>query len=397
MLRFVPTSNKLLLDDLKVALINYIASKKNNEKFIICIDEDSVELVELLNLFSIKADEVTYQSYNLKFHQQLATKLLMDKNAFNCFCEQRDKPDEPYKQKCKNLPDSEVIDNESPFSVRIKKPESSVMIKDKLDGKLEFSPENVDDFIILNVDKSPTYNFACAIDDMLSDISLVIKSIKDIEDTPKQVHIRKKLGYEKDVWYIHLPTFNNEVDVKSLLEKGFLPEAIINYILLSTFETQKEFFTLDEAIEWFDISKILKTSISFNIKKLESLNKEHIKAMDSVKVATLVGFKSKDIGELAKVYANEENTINNIKEKIDKIFLKKECDSNSCEKLKSIMIEAPFFEDFSEFEKYCLQRCELDGEEFEKTMSYLLTSSNKKEKLSDIYPHIKNYIKEIVR
>jgi glutamyl-tRNA synthetase len=397
MLRFVTSSDdSLSLEDLRVAILNYLIAKQKNKKFLIRLTSDDTEVLELLTLFGITADEVSYQSYNLKFHQQLATKLLMDKNAFNCFCNLKTS-NEKYNGTCKNLPDSEVIDNENPFSVRIKKPKTPIKINDELAGDAEYLPDDIDDFLILNIDKTPTNNFACAIDDMLSDISLVVKSNKYFEDTPKQIHIRKKLGYDKDIKYIHLPTISEDISIKSLLEQGFLPQTITNYLLLLTCETTQKFFTLDEAKEWFEISKISKSSAKFDIKELKSLNKEHIKAMDSVKLATLVGFKSKDIGELAKVYTKEENTINDIKEKIDKIFSKKECKKETYKKLYLCMKDAPHFEDFSKYEDYLLKNSGVKGKDFSQALSFLLTGVHDNPNISDIYPYIKNYIKEIIR
>jgi glutamyl/glutaminyl-tRNA synthetase len=75
---------------------------------------------------------------------------------------------------------------------------------------MEFSPFEVDSFIILRKDKTPTYNFACAIDDMIYDISLVIRGEDHLSNTPKQIHIRKSLGYDKEIEYAHLPIILNE-------------------------------------------------------------------------------------------------------------------------------------------------------------------------------------------
>ena len=404
MLRFATSlTGDMHIESLKVALLNYIIAKQKGEKFLVMIeniDGDHQEILEMLNLFGITADEVAYQNHNLRFHQQLATKLLMDKKAFNCFCTDKTL-EEKYDGTCKNLPDSEVIDNENPFCVRIKSPQKPIMIADKIEGKQEFTPEEIDDFIILKVDKTPTFNFACALDDMLSDISFVVSKKTNILDSAKQIHIRNSLGYDKDIEYAHIPELLFESDttfsVKKLLEEGFLPEAITNYLLLTGYEAPNEFFTLEEAIEWFDISKVSKTPTKFDINKLKTLNAKHIKSLDSLKLASFVGFKSKDIGELAKLYTEESTLINDIKENIETVFSKKSCKDDDCQKIKEVIKNAPHFEKFEDFKNYLKKETKLEDENLLKSLRFILTGVQGKINLSDIYPYIKNYIKEIAR
>ena len=358
MLRFSPTNgDDLDINDLKIALLNYTKAKQKGEKFLIRLnDNNTQELIDTLNLFGIVADDINYKSHNLRFHQQLATKLLMDKKAFNCFCESKDKEDKACKGGCENLPDSEVIDNENPFSVRIKKPQN---------GEFE-------DFVILKVDKSPTNVFASALDDMLSDISTIIEDEKNTLNTKKENYIRESLGYDKKIEYIFVASIKENKSVKELLENGFLPDAIKEYLL-------KE------------------DTNSFYIEKLKDINKKHIKDMDSLKLATYVGFKSRDIGELAKLLTKENSTINEIKEKIDKIFSKKECKDAKCKKLKELIKDAPHFDKFEEFTKYLLDSSKLQEDEFYKLLGFIITGVEDSSNLSDIYPYIKNYIKEIAR
>jgi len=208
MIRFTPKQTPLTLDDIKIATLSYILAKQREEKFIINIKNEDSKFLDALSSFDIKPDIIAYQSNNLKFHQQLATKLLMDKKAFNCFCQSKDDENSRCQGGCENLPDSEVIDNESPFSVR-----------QKGSGAIE-------DFIILKVDKLPSCTFATAIDDMLMDISLVVSSKDEKADEAKQILVRKALGYEKEIKYIHLAsdedintfTLDEKIDISKVLE-----------------------------------------------------------------------------------------------------------------------------------------------------------------------------------
>ena len=432
MLRFAPSpTGDMHIGNLRVALFNYIVSKQRDEDLIIRIEDTDkerniegkdAEIIALLDLFGIKYKEVIYQSKNLKFHQAMAVDLLHKKKAFNCFCSEEElekKREEAkkakiayrYDQTCLRLPPEEVIDNPKPFSVRIKKPKQSIKFSDIIKGEFEFAPDDIDSFIILRVDKSPTYNFACAVDDMLSDISLVIRGEDHLSNTPKQIHIRKELGYEKDIEYAHLPIIlnqdgkkmskrDNASSVKWLLEEGFLPSAIANYLILLGNKTPKEIFTLDEAIEFFDLKKISKSPAKFDIDMLRYINREHLKNLDNKELSRYVGFADSDIGALAKVYLEEASTTKELKDKISKIFSKKDIPNEykeGAELIKKTIQEAEFIDNFDDFKKYIMEKTSLKGKNFFKPLRIVLTGSEHGPNLSDIYPYIKNYIKEVVK
>ncbi len=423
MYRFAPSlSGDMHIENLRVALFNYIRAKQKNEKFIIRFEDIDIEknivgkdqdILELLTLFGISWDQVAYQSHNIKFHQQLATKLLMDKNAFTCFCTQKELDQEKedakknkieyqYSEKCTFLSDEQVMSNErDPFTVRIKRPTEDIDFVDLIKGEMHFDKKAIDSFLILNQDKTPTYNFACSLDDMLGDISTVIRSENYLLDTPKQILIRKYLKYDREIKYIHLPNIMNSSDysLKDLLEKGFLPSAITNYILLMGNNAPTEIFDIDEVLEWFDISNISKSPIKFDIEKLKQINIEHIKKSDLQKLASYIGYSSKEIASLAKIYTQEANTINEIKAKIDKIFASKTAEEfhEEFEILKKCAKNLPFCKEFDEFKIQLSQKSGLKGEKFLKPLQLLLTGSQNGPDLQEIYPHIKNYLGEIIK
>ena len=432
MFRFAPSLKEdMHIGNLKVALLNYIMAKQKNEKFIIRIEDidkgrnilgKDQEILEILNIFEIKYDEVYYQSHNLKFHQQFASKFLMERSAFACFCPEdllEKKRQEAKKRAiayrydgtCEFLSDEEVLNNEKPFVVRIKKPKEAICFNDEIKGKLTFAPDDIDSFVILRTDKSPTYNFACAIDDMLSDIGFIIRGEEHISDTPKQILIRKYLGYDKEIKYAHLPVIlnkegkemskrDNASSVKWLLQEGFLPSAISNYLILLGNKTPKEIFTLTEAIEWFDIKKVSKSGVKFDIDKLRFINREHIRKTDPLEISKLIGYSAEDIGELAKLYTEEASTINELKEKIDKIFSKKEPNEKfkeSFDKILSCIKNAPYFADFKEFKNFVSKQTGLKDKNLSKPLRVALTGSEYGVNLSKIYPFIKHYLTEIVK
>ena len=414
MYRFAPSpTGDMHIGDLQVALFNFICAQQKKEKFIIRIEDTDKEqniegkdreILEILNLFGITYDQVLYQSENLKFHRQLGSKLLMDGNAFSCFCvpEIEDKKAYPYDGRCKNLSDDEVIGNENPFLIRIKKPSEAIKFTDLIKGDMKFEPNDIDDFVILKVDKTPTYNFACAIDDMLSNISVIIRADDNLSNTPKQELIRKHLGYTDKVEYAHLPMILNDGDtpsVKWLLEEGFLPSAIINYLILIGNKTPTEIFTLKDAKEWFDIKNISKAPSQFKMEKLRALNREHIKLLDPLELSKFIGYSSRDIGELAKVYLEEASTINEIKVKIDAIFAIKTCEdfAEEFKILKEAFKDMPYFKEFDAFKASLGEKSGLKGKKFVNPLRVLLTGADSGPDLSDIYPHIKNYLGEIIK
>ena len=432
MLRFAPSpTGDMHIGNLRVALFNYIVSQQKKEDLIVRIEDTDKErniegkdkeILDILALFSIQYSQVIYQSENIRFHTAMALQLLHEKRAFSCFCSAQwlekkreeakaEKKAYRYDDACRNLPDELVIDNTNPFTVRINRPDNTIIIKDLIKGEVSFEPDAVDSFIIMRQDKTPTYNFACAIDDMLSDISVVIRGEDHMSNTPKQDHIRKQLNYEKDVEYAHLPIILNDngkkmskrddaSSVKWLLEEGYLPEAISNYLILIGNKPPKEIFSLKEAIEFFDITKISKSPARFDMNMLKHINKEHLKLMSDKELSRYVGFADDEIGKLAKVYLEEAGTTKELREKIEPIFASKQIPEEFFEqatKLKEVIKEAPYFEDYNEFKKYVMKTSELKGKNFFKPLRLLLTGAEHGPDISELYKYLKNYIGEIVK
>jgi glutamyl-tRNA synthetase len=331
----------------------------------------------------------------------MALQLVHEKKAFSCFCSdewldkkkaQAKEANQPYKydDACRNLPPELVIDNTNPFSIRINRPTVSL----KADA--------LDSFTIMNQDKTPTYNFACAIDDMLSDISFVVRDEFYINDTPKQEYIRSCLGYEKKIKYVHIPnTLDCEkVSIKWLLEEGYLPEAISNYLILIGNQTPCKIFDTKDAIKWFALDNLSNSPIHFNLETLKDINQEHLKNLDAVELSRYVGFADAEIGKLAKVYLEEAKTTKELKSKIKPIFTSKTI-PQEFEDLAKIMIdiikEAPYFEDYDEFKSYIIKKSNFDGKDFLKVFRYLLTGTDNGPDIKEIYKYLKNYIGEIIK
>jgi len=423
MLRFAPSpTGDMNISDLRVALFNYILSKQKNEDFIVRMEDmdkeknvegKDKEILELLALFGIEYSQIIYQSESIRFHTAMAIQLIHEKKAFSCFCSQEwlkkkkkeakeNKKAYKYDDACRNLPDELVIDNNNPFTIRIKRPNEVIIIKDIIKGDVEFEPDSVDSFIIMGQEKTPTYNFACAVDDMISDISLVIRDEDYLDNTPKQEHIRTSLNYNKKVEYVHLPTILNDdvSSVKRLLEEGYLPEAIANYIISMGNKPPKEIFNLKDSIEWFKLENISNSPTRFDINVLKHINKEHLRNLDSKELSRYVGFADNEIGELAKIYLEEIGTTKELRDKIKSIFEEKTIPAEFAEQTTSIATiikTAPYFDKYDDFKNHIMKETGLKDNELSTPLRLLLTNAQDGPDISKIYKYIKNYIGEIVK
>lgn len=424
MYRFAPSPTRdLNVGDLRVALFNYICAKQSGEMFIVRIEDNDKakniegkddEILDILAIFGITYDALYYQSENFKYHLQFASSLVDSKKAFACFCTDEeleakreaalaDKKPYPYDGKCLHVSNEEILNNNLPFVIRMKKPAATIPFQDTIKGTLSFEPDDVDSFVIMSKDKYPTYDFACATDDMIQGVKYIIRGEDHLGNTPKQEHIRKSLGYDEKIRYAHLPIILNvtdEISVRWLLDQGFLPEAIINYLILLGNKTPTEIFSFNDALEWFTLENISKSPAAFDSDKLRFLNREHIKLIEDVELSKRIGYSCASIGKLVKLYTQEANTTFEIKQKIDSMFAAKHCEEEFSESLKiliNIVQNAPYFPEFDEFKKYLADESGLKGKNFSKPLRLMLSGAENGPDLVDLYPLIKNYLQEIAK
>ena len=433
MLRFAPSpTGDMHIGNLRVAIFNYIVAKQKDVNFIIRIEDTDkeqniegkdTEILQILEKFALPHDSVSHQSENLHMHQTLAIRLLEEKKAFVCTCtpEQLEADREEAKKKnvayrysgrCSYVGAEELArlkEDKVPFVIRIKTPDTSITNHDLIKGDIVTAPNEVDSFVILRADSTPTYNFACACDDMFSGVSLIIREEEHLLDTPKQKHIKQLLGYEQETEYAHLPVILNtdgkkmsERDDASslqwLFEQGFIPDAIANYLILLGNKTPTEIFTMPEALEWFKLENISKSAAKFDIDKLRFINRKHLELMDDKQLSSLFGFADADIGKLAKIYLEEASTTNELEAKIKPIFIPKdfECEWGAQMRvMEKLITDAPMIDTFDEFKSYIMKESGLKGKNFFKPLRLLLTGAEHGPELSDVYPLIKSYLLEV--
>ena len=434
MYRFAPSpTGDMHIGNLRAAIFNYICSLQDGSGFILRIeDTDTVrniegkdqEIIEILKRFGISWQSLYYQSKNLKFHQQFAAKLLSEKKAFCCFCSEEELEAKKqaakdageayrYDGHCEHLSDEEVLGCEKPFTIRLKKPDHALEFTDAIKGRIAFEPQNIDSFVIMRADKTPTYNFACACDDMMQGVSFVIRGEDHVSNTPKQNWIRQSLGYDGEIKYAHLPIILNSEgkkmskredssSVKWLLQSGYLPEAIANYLILLGNKTPREVFSMDEAVEFFDIAKISKSPAKFDEDKLAFINREHIKRASEQRLAELFELEPK-FAPLIKFYTQEASLIPQIKEKIAAIYSAKDIPQEwtvQAQALREAILNllssngAPM--EFNDFKAALSQATNLKGKSLFMPLRFLLTGTPHGPELSELYPLIRADLKEIL-
>lgn len=307
--RFAPSpTGHLHIGGLRTAIFNYLFSKSNNGKFVLRIEDTDKErsekkytdaILEALKWCGIVYDEIYYQSKREEIYKKYIDELLRKGKAYKCFCskqrleqlkkEQMERGENPhYDGHCRNL--KAEPENEE-FVIRIKLPRENIEFNDYVHGHMYFSYEEFDDFIIQRSDGSVMYNFANVVDDFTIGITHVIRGDDHITNTAKQIVIYRLLG-QTPPQYAHIPMILGEDKTrlskrhgaKSVLEyrkDGYLPQALVNYLVrLGWSHGDKEIFTIEELIKYFNLEHLNKSAAVFNPEKLLWVNEEYIKNSD---------------------------------------------------------------------------------------------------------------------
>lgn len=325
--RFAPSPTGYLhIWSLRTVLFNYLYTKKNNGKFMLRIEdtdrnrfvEGSVEnLLEVLASVGLIPDEGPnnpgekgpyYQSERLDIYAKYIEELLEKDKAYHCFCsserltelrEEQQALNLPtkYDKKCRYLTKEEIqekLDSGVNYTVRLKVPDNKdVQFIDQVRGKILINTKDVDDQVLLKTDKFPTYHFAVVVDDHLMGITEIIRGDEWIPSTPKHILLYDAFGWELPK-YSHVPPLLGldwkklskrtwDVAVEKYLEKGYLVEALMNYLALLGWnpKTTEEFFTMEELIERFELMNVQKAWAKFDVTRLDFFNSHYLKTMDS--------------------------------------------------------------------------------------------------------------------
>lgn len=319
--RFAPSPTGYLhIGGARTALFNYLFARHNNGKFILRIEdtdrtrstEEYIEaIIEGMQWLKFEWDEGPFrQTDRFDVYRSYVDKLLKEGKAYYCCCspeelEQRRKEalaqgkSPKYDGRCRNL-QGQVASNKGQAAVRFKMPqEGQTVVDDLIRGKVVFENDQLDDLIIMRSDGTPTYNFTVVVDDVDMKITHVIRGDDHLNNTPKQIHIYKALGYETPL-FAHLPMIlgsdktrlskrHGATSVMAYKEMGYLPYALVNYLVrLGWSYGDQEVFTREELIKHFSFDNVGKSSAVFNPEKLIWLNSQYIIKSNPEELAELV-------------------------------------------------------------------------------------------------------------
>ena len=300
--RFAPSPTGYLhIGGARTALFAWLWAKKNNSKFALRIEDtdkerstqNSVEaILQGIDWLGLSYDEgPIYQSDRLERYKEVVSQLLDDGKAYYCKCTKerlvgmREGGKPKYDGCCRDKKLKSGV-------VRFLNPDNgTVSFNDYVKGEIEIANSELDDLIITRSDGSPTYNLTVVVDDHDMNIECVIRGDDHINNTPKQINLYESLGWNIPR-FAHVPMIlgsdgsrlskrHGAVNLMSYRDAGFLPKALLNYIVrLGWSHGDQEIFSVDEMIKLFELKNINKSSASFNQEKLDWINQSYIKTTE---------------------------------------------------------------------------------------------------------------------
>ncbi len=311
------------------ALFNYCFARKYKGQFIVRIEDTDrqrlvadaeAKLFAALDWFGLLEDESPRkpgnfgpyrQSERLSLYKKYAQELIEKGHAYYCFCSKdrlenlrrkltAEKKPPMYDKHCRNLSVQQVnqkLQSRTPAVIRLKVPQGQkIVVKDEIRGNIEFDSNTIDDQVLLKSDGYPTYHLAVVIDDHLMQISHVLRGEEWLSSFPKHWLLYDFFGWDKPLFF-HTPILrnpdksklskrHNHTNIAWYQERGFLPEAILNYLALMGWShpEEKEVFSLSEFIKQVELKDLSAVGPIFDLKKLEWLNGEYIRRLETAKL-----------------------------------------------------------------------------------------------------------------
>jgi len=338
--RFAPSpTGHVHLGSARTALYDYLIARQTGGQFVLRIEDTDrkrlvegaeTELIDGMHWLGIDWDEGPdkggpygpyRQSERKEIYLEHAKQLIESGNAYYCFCS-RDRLSEIRKEKqakkllphydglCRSLDPEEArrrADAGEPHVIRFKSPkEGKTVVNDLLRGEIEFTNENLDDFILVKSDGWALYHLAAIVDDHLMKITHVIRGSEWLPTSPLHALIWRAFGWTEPAW-VHLSVFlkpsgkgkmskreaqqlnkdGYSIFIKDLEDLGYLPEAVINWVALMgwSYDDHTEFFSLEDLVKKFSLEKLNPSPAAINFSKLDHFNKLHIKQLSDEELA----------------------------------------------------------------------------------------------------------------
>ena len=325
--RFAPSPTGYLhVGGARTALYSWLYAKHNNGEFVLRIEDTDLErstpeataaIIEGMEWLNLPWEHGPYyQTKRFDRYNQVIDEMIEQGLAYRCYCtkehleelrhtQEQNKEKPRYDRHC--LHDHNHSPDE-PHVVRFKNPtEGSVVFDDAVRGRIEISNSELDDLIIRRTDGSPTYNFCVVVDDWDMGITHVVRGEDHINNTPRQINILKAIGAPIPT-YAHVSMINGDdgqklskrhgaVSVMQYRDDGYLPEALINYLVrLGWGHGDQEIFSREEMINYFELDHVSKSASAFNTEKLQWLNQHYIRELPPEYVAKHLEWHYKDQG-----------------------------------------------------------------------------------------------------
>ncbi len=305
--RFAPSPTGFLhIGGLRTALFCWLYARRHAGRFVLRIEDTDLErstpeaiqqILDGLDWAGLDYDEGPFhQTKRFDRYKDVIEELLAGGQAYRCYCSKEEleqmraqqiargeKPryDGRWRERTDSLPGVAPV-------VRFKNPlAGEVIVDDVVHGRVVFQNSELDDLIIARSDGTPTYNFCVVVDDMDMQITHVIRGDDHLNNTPRQLNMLLALGHRPPI-YAHLPMIlgadgtklskrHGAVSVLQYRDEGFLPEAVLNYLVrLGWSHGDQEIFSIEEMIRLFDIADVNKSASAFNLEKLSWLNQQHM-------------------------------------------------------------------------------------------------------------------------
>ena len=350
--RFAPSPTGMLhIGGVRTALFSWLQARRHGGKFILRIEDTDRErstdeavrvIIEGMQWLGLAADEGPYfQTQRFDRYRAVIEQLLAAGKAYRCYCtkeeldqlraEQMARKEKPrYDGRWRDRTDSRP--GVDPV-IRFKNPlDGEVVVHDSVHGDVVFQNKELDDLVIARGDGTPTYNFCVVVDDIDMGVTHVIRGDDHLNNTPRQINMFRALGATVPL-FAHVPMIlgpdgaklskrHGAVSVVQYEEDGFLPDALLNYLVrLGWSHGDQEIFTREEMIAAFDIADVNKAASAFNPEKLLWLNQQHLMRTDPAKVTPYLrphlarlGIEATDESLLRKIVLAQRERVKTLKE-----------------------------------------------------------------------------------
>ena len=319
--RFAPSPTGFLhIGGARTALFNYLFARSNNGKYVLRIEDTDRErsteeavgaIINGLDWLELSGDEQPIFQYSRQErHKQIVNTLLEQGKAYKCYCSaheleemralaRREGKTALYDRRWREKDPITAPPNVNPV-VRLKSPlKGSTMIDDLVQGRVEVKNEQLDDFVILRADGTPTYMLSVVVDDHDMEISHVIRGDDHLNNAFRQYQIYAAMDWPTPK-FAHIPLIHGQdgtklskrhgaLGIDAYKDQGYLPEALCNYLLrLGWGHENEEIITREQAIALFEIGAVGKSPSRFDIKKLDNINSKYMREMSEARLLHLL-------------------------------------------------------------------------------------------------------------